>query len=119
MSIFGRDKEQDERLDEVERHLRRMIEQISQLSIDLSVTRVELRKVQVTTDALSKSLAGKIDLSSIDPVLDAFNSKLKATRAALQEAKEAADADWEMLQSDADQLLGDLNTAASRYTDAE
>lgn len=119
MAIFGRDREQDERLDEIERHVRRLVEQVAQLSIDVSVTRVELRKVGMTTDALSEAMKGKIDLSAIDPVLDTFNSKLKTTRAALKEAREAADSDWETLQGDADQLLGDLNAAASRYTDGE
>lgn len=119
MGIFGRDKEQDERLDEGERHLRRLLEQVGELSADLSVTRVELRKVTATTDALTEAVAGKVDLSSIDPGIEAFNDQLKSAREALAEAKRAADEDWATLQRDADVLLGDLRTAADRYSASE
>lgn len=44
MDIFGLD-EHDERHDAGERQLRRLIEQVAQLSIDLCVTRTDVRRL--------------------------------------------------------------------------
>ena len=59
MDLFGI-KEHDERHDEVERQLRRLIEQVAQLSIDLGVTRTELRRLSLTVER-------KVTEADVDP----------------------------------------------------
>jgi hypothetical protein len=44
IGIFGHDTEQDERLDAIGHHMRRMTEQIGQRSVDLGMTRMEMLK---------------------------------------------------------------------------
>ena len=55
MGLFGHDDEQDDRLDAIERQLRRITEQVGELSIDLGATRMELnglkRSCAITSSA--------------------------------------------------------------------
>ena len=86
MDLFGI-KEHDERHDEAERQLRRLIEQVAQLSIDLSMTRAELR-------ALSNVVEGKVSTAELDPAFIGLNEGVKAARIKLKEAQDAADEEW-------------------------
>lgn len=116
MGLFGNDEEQDARLDEIERRMRRVVEQVSQLSVDLSVTRVELLKTRVAVDSAVKD-------DDLDPVFGEFNESIKATRAKLEEAQAAADESWAMLQDGSDRSLAALREgvdgAWQRLNDAE
>ena len=86
MDLFGI-KEHDERHDEAERQLRRLIEQVAQLSIDLSMTRAELR-------ALSNVVEGKVSTAELDPAFVGMNEGVKAARVKLKETQDAADEEW-------------------------
>ena len=86
MDLFGI-KEHDERHDEAERQLRRLIEQVAQLSIDLSMTRAELR-------ALSNVVEGKVSTAELDPAFIGLNEGVKEARVKLKEAQDAADEEW-------------------------
>ncbi|MCZ6739969.1 MAG: hypothetical protein O7C01_09420 [Actinobacteria bacterium] len=76
--LFGI-KEHDQRHDEVERQLRRLIEQVAQLGIDLGVTRTELRKLDLT-------VAGKVSEADLDPSFAAVNSGVIEAREKLAAA---------------------------------
>ncbi|MCZ6460616.1 MAG: hypothetical protein O6705_00075 [Actinobacteria bacterium] len=86
MDLFGM-KEHDERHDEVERQLRRLIEQVAQLSIDLGVTRTELRRLSLTVE-------GKVEDADVDPVIIELNDGIKDARVKLVAAQDAAEENW-------------------------
>lgn len=104
MDLFGI-KEHDERHDEVERQLRRLIEQVAQLSIDLGVTRSELRRLSLTVE-------GKVEEADVDPALLALNERIKDARVKLAEAEAAAEESWaaasEELSASIDTLRANL-----------
>lgn len=86
MDLFGM-KEHDGRHDEAERQLRRLIEQVAQLSIDLGVTRTELRRLSLTVD-------GKISEADVDPALIDLDAGIKDARIKLAAAQSAAEENW-------------------------
>lgn len=100
MDLFGI-KEHDERHDEVERHLRRLIEQVAQLSIDLGVTRTELRRLALTVE-------GKVSEADVDPALIDLNAGIKAARVKLAEAQGAAEENWAVVNEELTASLNDL-----------
>ena len=103
MGLFGHDDEQDDRLDAIERQLRRVTEQIGQLSIDLGVTRMELLKTRAAADKSVKS-------GDLDPLFGQLNDSVTATRAKLEESKAAADDAWVTLQDSSDEALETMRT---------
>jgi lysophospholipase L1-like esterase len=102
MDLFGI-KEHDERHDTAERQLRRLIEQVAQLSIDLSVTRAELR-------ALSNTVEGKVSAAEVDPGIAKMNEDIKAARVKLAEAKAAADEEWGQISDELAKSVEDLRS---------
>lgn len=106
MDLFGI-KEHDERHDEVERHIRRLVEQVAQLSIDLGVTRSELRRLSLTVE-------GKVTEADVDPALIALDAGVKDARVKLAEAQSAAEENWaavnEELSASIDTLRARLET---------
>ena len=90
MGIFGHETKQDDRLEAIERQLRRLTEQVGELSIDLGVTRMELLKIRVE---VGKSLKEP----DLDPMFGDVNDSLTETRAKLAESKAAADDAWATL----------------------
>ncbi|NIR15616.1 MAG: hypothetical protein GWN86_17495 [Desulfobacterales bacterium] len=107
MDLFGI-KEHDERHDEVERQLRRLIEQVAQLSIDLSMTRAELR-------ALSNVVEGKVSAAEVDPAFVGLNEGIKDARVKLEETQQAADEEWgrinDELSASVEELRSQLETS--------
>lgn len=100
MDLFGM-KEHDERHDEVERHLRRLIEQVAQLSIDLGVTRTELRRLALTVE-------GKVTEADVDPALIDLDAGIKEARVKLAEAQSAAEENWAVVNDELATSLNDL-----------
>ncbi|MDJ0952443.1 MAG: hypothetical protein QNJ81_02065 [Acidimicrobiia bacterium] len=90
--LFGI-KEHDARHDEAERQLRRLIEQLAVLSIDLGVTRTELRRLSLTVE-------GKVSEADVDPALIALDSGVKDARAKLAKTQEAAEENWVVLSAE-------------------
>ena len=78
MDLFGM-KEHDERHDEVERQLRRLIEQVA--------TRSDLRRLSLTVE-------GKVAEADIDPVIIELNDGVKDARVKLAAAQDAAEENW-------------------------
>ncbi len=100
MDLFGM-KEHDERHDEVERQLRRLIEQVVQLSIDLGVTRTELRRVGLTVE-------GKVSEADVDPTIVSLNEGIKDARVKLSVAQEAAEENWAAVNNELSDAIDSL-----------
>lgn len=100
MDLFGL-KEHDQRHEETERHLRRLIEQVAQLTIDLGQTRVELRKLKLELDE-------KVSADEVDPVIVGINEGLKRAREQLAETQDAAEEAWDELNEDLDETIEEL-----------
>ena len=107
MDLFGI-KGHDARHDEVERQLRRLIEQVAQLSIDLGVTRAELRRLSLTVE-------GKVSEADIDPSIVSLNDGIQKAREKLAAAQAAAEENWVAvsaeLASSLDELRDDLSVS--------
>lgn len=84
MDLFGI-KEHDGRHDEVERQLRRLIEQVAQLSIDMGVVRTELRSLALKAEGV---------VAEIDPAIISLNKGISEARLKLAEAQGAAEETW-------------------------
>jgi hypothetical protein len=115
MGIFGRDSEQDDRLDATEPQLRRLTEQVGELSIDLGVTRMQLLEARIE---VSKS----VKEADLDPMFGALNDSLDETRTKVAESKAAADDAWSTLQDSSADAIATLRTgiddACSRLDEA-
>lgn len=107
LDIFGL-QAHDDRHSETERLLRRLVEQVGQLSIDLGVTRTELRRVTLDLQALQDSSVRGDD---IDPALVEFNEKVKAARDRLEDTREVASAEWAESQAELFAAIEELNAA--------
>ena len=103
MDLFGI-KEHDQRHDEVERQLRRLIEQVAQLGIDLSVTRTELRKLDLT-------VAGKVSEADLDPSFAEINSGVIEARKKLAAAQAAAEENWSTVNDELSNAMDILRSA--------
>ncbi len=108
MDLFGI-KEHDERHDEVERQLRRLIEQVAQLSIDLGVTRTELRRLSLTVE-------GKVTEADVDPGIVALNEGIKQARAKLAATQQAREENWAAVN---DELSEAIDTLREELADSE
>ena len=100
MDLFGM-KEHDERHDEVERQLRRLIEQVAQLSIDLGVTRTELRRLTLTVE-------GKVSEADIDPAIVSLNEGIIDARMKLAAAQDAAEENWAAISDELSEAIDSL-----------
>ena len=100
MDLFGI-REHDDRHDAVERQLRRLIEQVAQLSIDLGVTRTELRRLSLTAD-------GNVSEADVDPTMVSLNRGIKDARVKLLEAQNAAEENWAIVNEELTEAIGSL-----------
>jgi hypothetical protein len=102
MDLFGR-KEHEARHEEVERHIRLLVEQVAQLTIDLGETRVELRQ-------LALEVGKKVGVEDVDPSLHGLNEGLAKARAALGDAQKSAEEEWDNRSTQLSDSLEDLRT---------
>ena len=103
MGLFGHDDEQDDRLDAIERQMRRMTDQIGQLSVDLGVTRMELLKARVAVGEAVKA-------AEVDPMFGQLNESLGEAREKLEASQAAADDAWITLQNSSNDALATMRT---------
>ena len=101
MDLFGF-KAHEEQHEETARVLRRLVEQVSQLTINLGQTRVELRKLALKVD-------GKVDIDSVDPVILGVNQALADARVKLTEVAAAAEDQWNALSDELEDAIEDVN----------
>ncbi len=109
MDLFGL-KGHDDQHQTTERTLRRLVEQVAQLSIDLGQTRTDLRRLYLMVE-------GKVSDDSVDPVLVAANDALGRARERLASLEAAADEQWNVLSGELDQAIAEASTKAARFGD--
>lgn len=105
MDLFGL-KSHDEQHENTERVLRRLVEQVAQLSIDLGQTRTDLRRLSLVVD-------GKLDADDVDPVLAGTNEALGRARDRLAELRSAADEQWDVLSAELDTAVAEARAEAA------
>ena len=86
MDLFGL-KEHDGRHADVERHIRHLLEQVAQLTIDLGEARADIRRLQREVDS-------KVSVNDVDPTLTALDNGLADARAKLEAAQSASEEAW-------------------------
>ena len=109
MDLFGL-KAHEEQHEETARVLRRLVEQVSQLTINLGQTRVELRK-------LGLQVEGKVDVEDVDPVIVGINRALADARVKLTEAAAAAEENWNALSEELEEAVDELNEQTETLSD--
>ncbi len=111
MGLFADDELQDERLDALEEHVRRLTEMVQMNQLDLIAG-------QIIALALQAQIDGKVSTDDVDPVISELNSGLGQAREKAAAAAEAASDTWGTLQdgarSAASTLRDSLAEAKSR-----
>ncbi len=111
MDLFGL-KAHEEQHEETARVLRRLVEQVSQLTINLGQTRVELRKLSLKVD-------GKVAVDDVDPSIIGINQALSDARVKLTEVAAAAEENWNVLSEQLEEALNDVNEKSASLSDDE
>ena len=109
MDLFGIKAHEEEHRD-THLALRRLVEQVSQLSINLGQTRMELRKLSLKVD-------GKLDADDVDPALVGINQALANARVKLQEVAAAAEDNWNTLSEQLEDAVDDVNDKTAALSD--
>jgi hypothetical protein len=91
MGIFGDDKLQDERLDALENHIRKLTQTVHANQADLAETRIVILGLQARVDE-------KISAADVDPTIVKLNEELATARQELEKASTAASESWATLQ---------------------
>ncbi|MFA9401274.1 MAG: hypothetical protein ACERKT_09245 [Acidobacteriota bacterium] len=97
MDLFGM-KEHEQQHKDLEQHVRRLVEQVAQLTIDLGETRMQLRELAIEVE-------GKVSTDEIDPALVGLNDGIKQAREQLSETQEANEQTWDKLSDDLDDAV--------------
>jgi uncharacterized protein (DUF342 family) len=106
MGLFGDDKLQDQRLDSLEAHIRKLTETVQNIQADLAAGQIALMVVQLQLDE-------KISADEVDPTLIELNTKCKR----MEEAKEAGEESWKMLESGASESFKKLGQSINQAFD--
>lgn len=102
MGIFGDDKQQDERLDALESHIRGLTQIVQANQADLAESRISILAVQAKLD-------DKISASDVDPTIVKLNEDLATARKELDQSAAAASDSWAELQSGVNDAFKTLN----------
>ncbi len=98
MGLFGDDKQQDERLNALEMHIRSLTDDVQQNRLDVAAVRIDLMSLQ---GAVEEALDKKISAAAVDPDLIELNEQLVETRRESEAAEAAATESWATLQTGA------------------
>ncbi|MGI9615941.1 MAG: hypothetical protein ACR2QO_23715 [Acidimicrobiales bacterium] len=109
MDLFGLKAHEDEHRD-THLALRRLVEQVSQLTINLAQTRVELRKLTLQVD-------GKIDTAEVDPAILGVNQALGDARVKLAEVAAAAEENWNAMSEELENAVDDINVKSESLSE--
>ena len=114
MGLFARDDQQDERLDGLEAHVRKLTEALQQAQLDSVSLRIEVMQLRANVDS-------KLSSDVLDPTFVALNEELGVARKQYEEVSAAAADGWATLQegtSEAVALLRDsVESAADRMAE--
>ena len=91
MGIFGDDKQQDERIAALERHVRALTETVQANQADIAAGWIQILGLKAAIDE-------KVSSSDVDPTIVDLNEQLAAARAELEKSAAAASESWATLQ---------------------
>ncbi len=111
MDLFGFKAHEDHHRDTA-LALRRLVEQVGQLTINLGQTRVELRK-------LTLQVEGKVDVAEVDPTIVRINEALGNARVKLAEVAAAAEENWNALSEQLEEAVDDINDESTSSSDED
>ena len=107
MGVFSHFKEQEQRLDALEDHVRLLTETVQQNQIDIAAGLIVLLAVQAQVD-------GTVSTADVDPIMRDINEKLGVAREKYQQGSEAASDIWATMQSGVRDSLATLRHSAER-----
>lgn len=113
MGLFGDDDLQNERLNALENHLRRLTEAVQQNQLDLAASQIKVL-------GLEAQIGEKVSVSDLDPIVIDLNEKLGKAREVIEEASKVAEGSWVALQRSVREKVSILQSsveAASRQMD--
>ncbi len=113
MGLFGDDDLQDQRLNALENHVRRLTEAVQQNQLDLAASQIKVL-------GLEAQIGKKISAADFDPMVIDLNEKLGKAREVIEEASKVAEDSWVALQKGVREKVGILQSsieAASRQAD--
>ncbi len=111
MDLFGIKAHEEEHRD-THLALRRLVEQVSQLTINLGQTRMELRKLSLKVD-------GKLDAGDVDPAIIGINQALANARVKLQEVAASAEENWNTLSDQLEDAVDDVNEKTASLSEED
>ena len=104
MGIFGDDKLQDQRLDALENHIRKLTQTVQANQADLAETRIAILGLQARVDE-------KISAADVDPTIVKLNEELATARQELEKTSAAASESWAKLQGGVNDAFESLSTS--------
>ena len=111
MGLFGRDDQQDERIDALEAHVRGLTESLQQSQLDAASIRIDLMRLRAGVD-------GKLSSDELDPTFITLNQELTEARKQYEEVAAAASESWTTLQAGSTEavqaLRASVESAANR-----
>ena len=113
MGLFGDDDLQDQRLNSLENHVRRLTEAVQQNQLDLAASQIKVL-------GLEAQIGEKVSAADFDPIVIDLNENLGKAREVIKEASKVAEDSWVALQSGVSESVGILRSsieAASRRAD--
>lgn len=105
MDLFGI-RSHDEQHQTAERTLRRLVEQVAQLSIDVGQTRTDMRRLSLVVE-------GKVSAEVVDPALVEANSALGRAREQLGRLQASADEQWNEIRRELDASVAEAAARAA------
>ncbi|MGI9643922.1 MAG: hypothetical protein ACR2O6_01270 [Ilumatobacteraceae bacterium] len=111
MDLFGLKAHEEEHRN-THLALRRLVEQVSQLTINLGQTRVELRK-------LTLQVEGKVAVDDVDPAMVGINQALANARVKLAEVAVAAEENWNALSEQLEGALEDVDEKTAALSEED
>jgi len=107
MGLFGNDKEQDERIDALEAHVRLLTQTVQAAQGDLA-------KSWITILALQAKVNEKVSAAEVDPAIVKLNGQLATAREQLEKSSVAASESWNELQGGVRDAFDKLRTSVDQ-----
>ena len=104
MGLFGDDKLQDQRIEALEKHIRRLTETVQANQVDLAAGWISILSLQAQIDE-------KISADEVDPTMGKLNQQLGEARIKYEETSAAAAESWATLQNGVHQSFETLRTS--------
>ncbi len=108
MSIFGADKEQDQRLDAIEEHLRTLTDDLARARLGIAGNRAVVLGLQATIEE-------KLQADDFDPAIMEFSEQLGKARVVFGQVEAATNEQWVAMQG---QLSESLDAAEAFLEEA-